>query len=230
MVAELETHTGLIAAAGFDYFEFAHLSLQEYLCANYVVRDPFTPRIDEYLREYPDPIAIAVALASNPANWFAAVVLRHVRRASMSANAVQAFLSRLLIERPHFEISEFLGVAVMKLLHDYRRAVAPQLDDYLLQLRQYPNVHDSMRLALTLYSSTDRWSADPNYIELYSSSAVVEGWDMMLPEVIAIPVETYREFLTTDNSKLLEHLYARKRHLFDPGKDEEDPQWKPRRR
>jgi hypothetical protein len=69
VVTELESHSGIIAVANLDRFEFAHLSMQEYLCGYYIVRDPFAKHIDEYLQEYPGPIAVAVTLASSPANW-----------------------------------------------------------------------------------------------------------------------------------------------------------------
>jgi len=41
ILGEIETHTGIVVAAGFDRFEFALLSVQEYLCANYISRSPF---------------------------------------------------------------------------------------------------------------------------------------------------------------------------------------------
>jgi predicted NACHT family NTPase len=37
---ELESHTGLFLQTGFEQYEFAHKSLQEYLCAEYLVKLP----------------------------------------------------------------------------------------------------------------------------------------------------------------------------------------------
>ena len=43
VIAELESHTGLFIQSGFDQFEFAHKSLQEFLTAEYLVKLPSIP-------------------------------------------------------------------------------------------------------------------------------------------------------------------------------------------
>jgi predicted NACHT family NTPase len=89
VVAELETHTGIIAVAGYELYEFSHLSLQEYLCAEHLVREPFAAYLARYVLEYPSPVAVAVTLSSHPSEWFAALFLRG--RAPFTPNGVQSF-------------------------------------------------------------------------------------------------------------------------------------------
>lgn len=115
---EIESHSGIIAEA-FGRYEFAHLSLQEYLCAEYIVREPFPEFIDGYLAEYPAPLAIAVALSSYPAMWLSNLILHNVPDRFTESN-VASFLSRLLLERPVLSNHVTVGVALLRLLSSYR--------------------------------------------------------------------------------------------------------------
>lgn len=110
---ELEAHTGIIVETG-DSFEFSHLSLQEYLCAYYMVREPFSESVSRYLEEYPAPVAIATALSSNPSAWLTAVVKR--AGALQSPKVTQSFVHRMGKERPRFATTEDLGHSVIKLM------------------------------------------------------------------------------------------------------------------
>jgi predicted NACHT family NTPase len=67
---EIESHSGLIVRTGIETFEFSHKSLQEYLTAEYISRLRLLPTLGILLRNYPNELAIAVALASDPAEWF----------------------------------------------------------------------------------------------------------------------------------------------------------------
>jgi hypothetical protein len=148
------------------------------------------------------------------------VVLRHVRRGAMPPPSLQVFLARLLAETPNFEISVLLGVALMKLFHDYRGSRLPQLDEYFRQFMAAPNVIPSMHLGLTQYMATDRWSATPEYVELYGSAATIEGSDIPLPDVVSVPPDVYRAFVKTDHEALFARLHAWRRELEEAGPDE----------
>ena len=58
---EIESHTGIIVDISRDRFEFSHLSIQEYLCAYHIVREPHSEMLGSYLEAYPAPVAIATA-------------------------------------------------------------------------------------------------------------------------------------------------------------------------
>ena len=113
---EIESHTGLIIAIGPNNYEFSHLSLQEYLCAYYIVRDQFARRLNRYLLEYPSPIAIAVSLSSDPSNWFSAIILKDLKSNIFSSETINSFLSRIVIERPSFTFSQYIGFSFLQLL------------------------------------------------------------------------------------------------------------------
>lgn len=111
---EIETHNGLIVTSG-DMYEFSHLSLQEYLCAEYMVKLLDHKRIGEYLDQYPEPVAVAVALASEPTAWLTQVVMR--KGAFQRKRSVRAFVHRLGRERPAFGTHLDLGHAVLRLMY-----------------------------------------------------------------------------------------------------------------
>ncbi len=159
---EIETHTGIIVESG-GGFEFSHLSLQEYLCGYNLVRQPQGDRLMQYLREYPAPVAVAVALSSDPSAWFASLVLDvgGLKREW----PVQSFLVRLTQERPWFTLSEALGHAILGVLMSYPDKDSRPFEDLLrvgeswasvaLALKYYRVVRHANTVSL-LYESNMR--------------------------------------------------------------------------
>lgn len=116
VVQEVESHSGIIVRVGFDKYEFCHLSLQEYLAANYIVREPLMWSVARYVSVYQAPIAIAVAISSNPSAWFASLILGS-RGFGGIGNIqelnIRALIERLNIERPRFGVDPVLGFAAL---------------------------------------------------------------------------------------------------------------------
>src|ERR1700722_5815358 len=71
IVAEIESHTGIIVESSIGHYEFCHYSLQEYLCAHYLVRQPTLDRAVRNFERYSEPVAIAVCISSDPTEYFA---------------------------------------------------------------------------------------------------------------------------------------------------------------
>jgi len=171
VAAEIQTHTGIVAASGIDAFEFAHLSIQEYLCAHYIVRVPVPELLREYLSAYPAPVAVACALSSNASAFFGEMILRHVAErltdpenslhgetealqltlfGDDSARTLRSFLSRLQVENPFFKVDLRLGEAVLCLFAFYFRRYTEAVDVLLVELAQQESVRGSMKRALEL--------------------------------------------------------------------------------
>lgn len=112
VVTEIESHTGLLVTAGVGLYEFSHLSLQEYLAAEYMSKEAYSVHLHDYLEHYPAPVAISIALASDAGISFAAVFLGHPL---VSPQSIASFLRRLLQERPTFGHEAPLGVAMLRL-------------------------------------------------------------------------------------------------------------------
>jgi len=146
VIREIETHTGIIVAAGAGEFEFTHLSLQEFLCAEYLSREPHAEHLKDYMEQYPAPVAITVALSSNASSSFAALFLRS---APVSYSETGSFLSRLLLERPFFDASVALGMAVLKVYADAGRVM--WIKEKLEEVARLPKVRESIALALHHY-------------------------------------------------------------------------------
>lgn len=112
---EVESHSGLIVISGLNHYEFSHLSLQEYLCADYIVRAPLDKKLLELLVQYPEPVAVAIALSSNPSAWFSTLILNSAIFRTNEVN-MEALTRRLLIEQPYFRDSKELGYALIALV------------------------------------------------------------------------------------------------------------------
>ncbi len=127
---EIESHTGIITQSTDRRYEFSHLSLQEFLCAFFIVREPTVDMISMYLQEYSPPVAVSIALSSSPENFFSSCFLRGRNYYSLSNESIKELLSRLLIEDPMFSESPELGMSFMKLLFE------KGIDEGLLQTIQ----------------------------------------------------------------------------------------------
>jgi hypothetical protein len=131
VVGEIESHTGIIVKSGYHHYEFSHASLQDYLCAYYLVRLPFGEQIDRYLQEYPTPVAVAVSLAANSSVWLAGVFLSATWFVGNGGSWVQSFFLRLFHEKPSFTISDELGFGILRILFLAEVEVSPFLGDLL---------------------------------------------------------------------------------------------------
>ena len=146
VVIEIESHTGLIVISGYNAFEFCHLSLQEYLAAEYISRETHAIHLHDYLDQYPAPVAISIALASDPSLAFASLFLRG---GMPEIKLIHSLLHRLILEVPIFDISAALGTAILKILSEFFYIT---LDNVLMKkLIALPGVKDSIIRAFLNY-------------------------------------------------------------------------------
>lgn len=118
VVTELESHTGLFLQSGYNQFEFAHKSLQEYLTAEYLVRLPSIPHYGEVLSKLPNEVAIAIANSSSPSDYLRELVIRWLGL-NPSEYFLQTFLARLFLEKPVFDTDIEIALSVLKLYAIY---------------------------------------------------------------------------------------------------------------
>jgi hypothetical protein len=190
VVEEIETHSGIIAAAGADTFEFEHLSIQEYLCADYLIREPHAEHLVDYMVAYPAPVAVSIALSSNPSSAFAALFLRSKNPA---LNGVPGLLARILTERPAFGVLPALGVAVLKLYRD----VAEHSDETRFLLDRFAAVSavtQSVAAAMSHYHLTKKGPVvEGGYVRLNRISVLSDARGFRTPESVSLPVELLRK-------------------------------------
>lgn len=141
VATEIESHSGLIVRTGIETFEFSHKSLQEYLTAEYISRLRLLPTLTKLLRDYPNELAIAVALASDPAEWFCSLFLvegSHGRFRKLNV-PIAPFLARLVLERPTFGVCQDLGFTLLWILSKW------PLSEEALAFCELENVASSVR-------------------------------------------------------------------------------------
>lgn len=144
---EIETHTGIILEISDNTFAFSHLTLQEYLCAEYLVREPFADLRRRYLELYPGPLAVAVSLSSNPSRWFAHLVVEVAGRPGFALWA--SFLSRIIVERPRFVRSDILGLAILRICMIIKADSHEVLNSFI----ELPHARESLQDILRYYES-----------------------------------------------------------------------------
>jgi NACHT domain len=184
---EIQSHTGLIVASGPDSYEFTHLSLQEYLCAFYLVRDPFAERMIDYIARNPAPIAVAISIAADPSKWLAALLLKSPTFTAFQPGSAAGLISRLMIERPSFSTSALLGTALMRLYHSAEFAWrSPELQTLLDRFVEDQGVLKSVEVAMKMYAISLRKStAKAVWFVRIEGFAIYGGFE--IPSVIAAP-------------------------------------------
>lgn len=119
VMEELETHTGLFVQAGYELYEFAHKSLQEYLTAEYIVKLPTIPENLNIIVNIPNELAITISISSNPSFYFTELIQKRFKNLNLSFQFYQTFLTRLMIEKPDFNKTNLVGVAAFQLYSMY---------------------------------------------------------------------------------------------------------------
>lgn len=170
---ELESHTGLLTEIGGEY-EFSHLSLQEYLAADAMVRGPASAR-SEWWSTYPAVAAMAVAMSSDANTWLRDLLTQMPINLD-DPRPLAAFLDRLGQERPRFVRSEQLGRDLLALVQRARIADAESVS----RLRENKPVRDSVADALSTFNSIKVGGND-------TRAARYEGRSRTPQEVISIP-------------------------------------------
>lgn len=149
VASELESHTGLFVESGYDQYSFAHKSIQEYLTAEYLIRLPGLPR--GILLRFPSECAIAVALSSNPTEYFLLPLLSVESDAEKELdNAVAMYLRRLVIEGVYFIASPRLGWAILGLYAYASRNDTSRtwMSENIFELTSVESVAESVRAVL----------------------------------------------------------------------------------
>ena len=117
VIQEIESHNGIIIKSAYDTFEFAHKSLQEYLCAEYLVKLPIFPKKLIYDRNIANEIAISVCLSSDHNRFLYSLVFEHFDSALVRTSFILEFYKRLHSEKPDFYSSPLLIVTFYYINH-----------------------------------------------------------------------------------------------------------------
>lgn len=147
VATEIETHTELIVSAGFKKYEFSHLSIHEFLCAEYIVRSPLTIEIRDLIKIHPEPIAIATALTSDSSKYFILLVYNNDIFDALKQQ-MSAFLNRLLLEKPLFSASEEFGFAIFCIFHSCFIGSNSEIKKLISKFFKFKGIKESVRSLL----------------------------------------------------------------------------------
>ncbi len=156
---ELESHTGLLVQSG-ELYEFSHLSLQEFLAADAMVRGASSDH-DKWWLTHPEVAAVAVAMSSNANRWFEELMGRLPPKDLDDVRGIHSFLYRLARERPRFVRSQAFGLTMLRML--FRAHIADP--DVVAGLRNIKAIRDSVADALGQF--TVRASGDSTRLVRY---------------------------------------------------------------
>ncbi len=153
VIKEIQIHNGLITQTGFDKYEFAHKSFQEYLAAEYLVRLPKLPDLSNLAR-IPSEIALAITLSSEPTDYFLLIIEDFLAKTECDTTLLRSVFYRLHIEQPDFTESTLLGISLVNLHSKYiNDAIESQSDlkDNILKINEsfnflkiFPNINLSI--------------------------------------------------------------------------------------
>jgi len=195
VAGEIETHTGIIVE-GSDRYEFSHLSLQEYLCGYYLVREPWADHLVDYMSIYPTPLAVAVVLSSNPTNWFASLFLREQNIHRATAASTSVFLSRLALEKPTFSPSPYFGLAILTLFFKFGRDST--MCHLLSDLMTLPGTSRSLAESLMWFAIDPTMSFLTDHLYLRRRFHIANSYGFVAPEGGHFPTDLLRK-ITADH-------------------------------
>lgn len=159
VVAEIESHTGIIAEYGTGRYEFSHLTILEYLCAWHIVRFPRPRRaIARYMTQYPAVVAVATVLSSHPAAWLAAVLCDPPATVNVSAQNIAVFLDRLAVESPNLAAGLELGFSLVGLV--FRVSILPS-EERIELLRRVDRLLSRPGLVTAFVNALCNYRIDP---------------------------------------------------------------------
>lgn len=111
---ELETHNGLFMQTGYESYEFAHKSMQEYLTADHLVKLPYIP-VDRQMLTIPNEIALCIAISSNPTTYFVTLVFHILKTFDIPLDFIKIFFDRILVEKVDFNQHPMLALSFLYL-------------------------------------------------------------------------------------------------------------------
>jgi DNA polymerase III delta prime subunit len=193
---EIQTHTGIIVLGPHDIYEFSHLSIQEYLCANYLLRAPLPPKVTDYIQSYCAPLAVAVALSSRPGEWLSNLILSRNNITAFNDACTISLISRISMEQPFFEQSELLGLALIAMFDKFRHPKYINVQRKLLEFCELRGILGSVGSALRWFGLTRSSKAD-GFVDAKLRRNLINPYTIELPKNGAIPVDLLIRLQTT---------------------------------
>lgn len=196
VASEIESHTGIIADIGRGEYEFTHLTIQEYLCAEHLSKS----MIDiigytRYLKSRPNPLAICVALSATPSAFFCTLLMHEALYNQTNIKNVNIFLNRINLESPQFETDANLGIAILYLLNKKKASQNSELANNInALLHKRGAVTKSVENSLYLYC-LDQSDWESGICRLYLNRVYESEYRIIAPEELYIERQDFEKIL-----------------------------------
>lgn len=192
---EIQSHIGLILRAGFNQYEFSHLSLQEFLCAKYIIKTASDENIFLYLQQYPQPLALCVSLSGDSSAWLDSfllpklIAIPDLKERSLITSQI---LGRLIIENPYFRFNLKLGAKLLELSSTLDFSVENVNSNFHNFVKNNPNVEKAAIQILSYYKKKQ------NHLHMWGkiTFSLILNKDSFYPDTISL----------VDSSYLLNHI------------------------
>lgn len=203
IVKELESHTGLFIESGYEKFEFVHKSIQEYLTAEYIVKLPSLNTITQNIELLGSELAIAVSISSDSSLYYIELILNYFLKNHLSSAFYDAFISRIISEKPSFKQNELVSVATLALISnwinpDNKRInltknlnIEEEINSSFFELSKSLNLREQ-RVKIFKYYKYSTGLHENKFVELIRIK--VPDKHKKLPNKIYLPLEYYNEF------------------------------------
>jgi hypothetical protein len=112
---EIESHTGLLLEGGFEKYEFAHKSIQEYLTAEHIVRLPMIPNDQTTIIHLGGELAISVSISSSPTQYLCYLAFQVLPGKDLGHGFYTKFFSRMALEKPDLVRNVHVIIALFSL-------------------------------------------------------------------------------------------------------------------
>lgn len=117
--SEIESDTGILVKLYDNNYEFSHVIIQEYLAADYVLKQPFSSKLHELCKTHPSILAIATCISTDSSLYFSNLFLNFDHSKIYSSEVIEVYIKRLLNEDVYFEESIELGLTIGFLFYKY---------------------------------------------------------------------------------------------------------------
>jgi hypothetical protein len=188
VINELETHNGLFITSGFDQFEFAHKSLQEFLTAEYLVKLPIIPK--DIVSFLPNEFAIAISISTSPNIYFTAFVLTQLHK-NIGDSFIETFVNRIMLEKPDFNKDPILGIGFLKLISitmHLNETVPSRLSRLFRVFSGFKSVDDSLK-AIKKYYKVEKVAKMKRIVTLRYKHNLKHDLIRSFPHELIIPLE-----------------------------------------
>lgn len=110
VIEEIESHNGLFLQTGYDKYEFSHKSIQEFLCADFMVKSPLVVMDRYVVLKMPNEFAVATGLSTLPGHYLSDLLMNKLNFHAEEMSFLYPFVERLNLEKPDYEVSDLLGI------------------------------------------------------------------------------------------------------------------------